>query len=320
MLQYGAADIPGLPVASKRDKQRYFVPAYLPALARRRLNDVAIMLAVVLPCALFAGALWLLASQVRYFHSTECLWLVACALLLPVALSWRARQSRRRSTEDAERLEAAWIAFMAFSCFVAWMLAVVLGEYNYVTHTAKANTMMDLNTVEGVNPTTKGTAYLDASVLHFAEGSFVDESKAMGYKDYTTYCVAPVGIGNLTLGSYGFWAVGTDCCNPFGGQFWCGKAGIPGALTGLRLLDDADRPYYRLAVQQAQAEYGIQVQQSPIFVRWADSATESSHSEASLWASSRSFLAWAITIFVVCQSVLVYFVVSYYATFLEPIV
>merc|ERR1719401_1668359 len=111
--------------------------------------------------------------------------------------------------------------------------------------------MTDLNTVENVSPAAVGgKAYMDASTLIFTKGTYVDKTRALGFKDSDTYCVAPITIGDVPFAVYDFWAVGVNCCNPFGGDCWCGAMGSPTANTGLRVMDNSKRAFYRLAVQQ----------------------------------------------------------------------
>jgi hypothetical protein len=198
---------------------------------------------------------------------------------------------------------------------------MALGEYNYYANLVPMNTMMDLATVTGVDPAmTPGKAYLDASVIKFTKGTMVNQKLSMGYKNGEVYCVAPITIGAAPFASYDFWAVGIGCCNPFGGQFWCGASGSTVANTGLRLMDDRERPYYRLAVQQATAEYGIHVSQ-PIFLNWAldpasPEGTDEAHSAGSFRTRSNRFFWTASIIALIVQTCLVFRIVNHYSKYL----
>merc|ERR1719502_2180472 len=65
------------------------------------------------------------------------------------------------------------------------------------------------------------------------------------------YCVAPIVKGNAQLTSYDFWAVGVNCCSGAQSDFRCGEYTNPHSKSGLRLMKDDQRPFYRLAVQQS---------------------------------------------------------------------
>merc|ERR1719453_1317349 len=119
-------------------------------------------------------------------------------------------------------------------------------------------TIQDLNAYPAVNPaTTKGAKMMDAGRVYFAKGTGIDSQRAMGYRDDQLYCVAPIVHGNGKMASYDFWAVGVNCCSGVASDFRCGDYNKPQTRSGLRLIRDEQRPFYRLAVQQAEAAYNI---------------------------------------------------------------
>ena len=67
--------------------------------------------------------------------------------------------------------------------------------------------------------------------------------------------MAPIVVGNGTLESYDFWAVGLNCCSSNTGDYRCGEFSNPAAQSGLRLMDQREADFFRLAVQQAEASY-----------------------------------------------------------------
>merc|ERR1719229_184750 len=109
---------------------------------------------------------------------------------------------------------------------------------------------------------------MDAGRITFVGGAAPDVTKSMGFHNLDMYCVAPITMGgNQTLGTYDFWAVGTNCCSSHGADFSCAELSNPHAHSGLRLMRENDRAYFRLAVQQAEATYNIQANH-PILLYW----------------------------------------------------
>lgn len=240
-------------------------------LVRKRLNKTAIVEAILVPWAIFTAALYLLSFGMHYDHSNQCYFLLVCLALIGVGFAAKAAQHRAHAEET--RHNPKWYAFLAAFCTIAWLLGVFLGEANYEGLSKQYYHLRDLNTVKNVDPASSaGQQFLDASSIVFTNTSHVDPKLGLGYKDSTVYCVAPITSGSAAFARYDFWAVGKDCCNAFGGSFYCGNsADDPEAHSGIRLMSDGDRAYYRLAVMQAESQYKISAP-SPLFFEWVKDA------------------------------------------------
>merc|ERR1719240_914960 len=114
--------------------------------------------------------------------------------------------------------------------------------------------VMNLESYPNVDPSQmNGQQVMDAGQVGFVSGVTVDTSKSMGFYNLEWYCVAPIIKDKVRTPSHDFWAVGTNCC---GGpstaptKFKCGEYNNPSAQSGLRLMKDSQRPFFRLAVQQ----------------------------------------------------------------------
>lgn len=291
------------------------------ALQRRRFNNVAIVQAILIPWLFFVAVLWLLSSEVRYYYPSQSYFLIGCGLLIIVALLAKGAIARRKMILEAQDQymmgvshEPTWLFFLAISCLIAWAVAIVLGNYTFATTTSKYHGINDMQVINDVNPTLLGKAYMDASILNFKNGSFIEQKYSIGFKDSDVYCVAPLGFGDYPLATYSFWAVGVNCCDPFGGKFWCSPqaAMATDGFIGIRLLNDAQRPLYRLAIKQAVAEYRLQEPANPIFV----TAKMDASGNDSLQLAAKLSFGFAATVYLICQSFAVLWVVSYYQKYL----
>jgi len=172
-----------------------------------------------------------------------------------------------------------WFSYNVLFSSLALITGYFLARYNYDLNLLPYFVMSGLHSYGTVDPLmTKGQMVMDGGIFNFTEDSVLDIPHAMAFRGADdVYCVAPISVTgpNATsppaaLPSYDFWAVGTNCCNGNGNQgqiFRCGEWDVTDARGGLRVLKDDQTPYFRLAVQQAEAAYNIKAV-SPVFLYW----------------------------------------------------
>eukprot|EP00746_Dinoflagellata_sp_MGD_P011027 gnl/MRDRNA2_/MRDRNA2_122996_c0_seq1.p1 gnl/MRDRNA2_/MRDRNA2_122996_c0~~gnl/MRDRNA2_/MRDRNA2_122996_c0_seq1.p1 ORF type:complete len:405 (+),score=57.52 gnl/MRDRNA2_/MRDRNA2_122996_c0_seq1:48-1217(+) len=115
---------------------------------------------------------------------------------------------------------------------ISVVLATFIGTWNYQEHWGLFLLAASGRTYKDVSATSPAVAHLDAGQVWFDEDAVLDDSSAIGYKEFRyTYCVAPV-IGASNQDKVQYWAVGLDCCDERGG-FRCDDATDIGVKGGL---------------------------------------------------------------------------------------
>jgi hypothetical protein len=241
---------------------------------RRRINVVAVLIAVFIPWALFSAVFVAISFSVHYRHPSVTAMVTALGLLLALGSGCMALRDRSDKMNCKQRQDdPKWYGFIFATCLFAWILAVVGGEANFYSNIQPFYNIINLGTYSSVDPSRmRGQQLMDAGRVIFSEDAKLDLKKSMGFRNSDRYCVAPITVsrGNesfLPLETYDFWAVGINCCSGNKADFHCGGFNNPNAHGGLRLMQDAGRPFFRLAVQQAEAAYGIKAAY-PIFFTW----------------------------------------------------
>merc|ERR1740130_1381038 len=152
-----------------------------------------------------------------------------------------------------------------------------------------------------VLPSSPAAAYSNSGMINFATEARIDTSKAVGLRDNSVYCVAPIASDSLNTNTVQFWAIGTDCCRARG-SFTCDDAWNPEARSGLvvhkstsifpMMAEDTHAKYMK-AIGLAEATYAIVSAEEPVFVRWvADPAQVTSN----MWRTGFGVLLAAIII------------------------
>lgn len=172
--------------------------------------------------------------------------------------------------KSEDKRGAAWSMVLALSLLGAYVAGTLAGEDNYATYTRNFYIALDLNTYYDVDPSTSvAGSFMDGARVTFSEGSKVDVERAIGFMNKDIYCVAPIIKGaNQTAGTFDFWAVGKNCCPGRAADFGtCADHDDPAVHSGLMVMDENLKPFYRLAVQQAEATWGITAAH-PVFYKW----------------------------------------------------
>jgi len=229
---------------------------------RRRMNLVAICLNIFLPWFLFSALYAVLSFSFHYQHPTWAWFIVGLGFLMVLMCGLLAYRTKKRDRDPM------WYTFATLALFLAALLASIFGDMNFWYNMQPFYDIENLNTYPSVNPAReKGQQLMDAGRVYFSDGTGLDMKKAMGFKNLDLYCVCPIVHGEEQLASYDFWAVGLNCCSGVSSDFRCGEFNNPHARSGLRLMRDDQRPFFRLAVQQAEAAYNIKATH-PLFFYW----------------------------------------------------
>lgn len=159
-----------------------------------------------------------------------------------------------------------------YSSLMALVAGGVTGAYAYEAYGQPFLAVTLGRSYDNVLASFPGAAYADGGQFRFASSSTVDTSKALGYRDIQTYCVAPIiDSGETQIRRVSFWAVGIDCCG-WRGDFRCHDAGNVGARSAVVAADDGifskSKTEYIRAAKQAAAEYDLAVGVNAIFVHW----------------------------------------------------
>lgn len=234
---------------------------------RRRLNIQPLFLCVVVPWATYALVLGVLSFSMHHDTPALCYTIISLTALAIAGIGFLGLTSSGRWFANAEH-EPTWLIFLFGSMSLSFVAAFAMGSMNYSDNLERYFNLRNLNNYTDVYPTrVHGQQLMDAGMVEFAPGTYLDISKSDGFRNNDIYCVVPITIGNATLATYDFWAVGKNCCSGSRPNFHCANFNNPRANGGLRLMADTDRAFYRLAVQEAEATYGIKAVH-PLFFHW----------------------------------------------------
>lgn len=246
----------------------------------RRVNLIAVLLNLLVPWSYFCFVCWAFAYWPHYYAPImACYCSVGVGLAIAGLSCYLAHQCRLAQTDPK------WYTFFAFAMVAAILLATLLGYTIFMYYMEAVYDQKNMMAHSGVKPAeTHGQQLMDAGRIIFTEDSSLDLRKSMSFKNSDTYCVAPIVSGEDQLASYDYWAVGVNCCEGQNPRFHCGEYANRHAHAGVRItgaINDERRPFYRLAVQQAESAYNIR-SEHPIFFHWV----QDPQGLINMWASA----------------------------------
>lgn len=243
---------------------------------RQRVDVISAFQALLFPWTIFCLIYACMSFKLHFSKPWLCYSLVGAGLFVALLFGWMAFTSVLKKVFHRQVSQPKWYIFIFCTTLMGWVLGILLGNLNFTTYTQAYYDYSGMNEFFDIDPSqANGQAFMDAARFNFVNNSGLDLTRSIGFKDGSTYCVAPVSIAlpgsyqALPMQTYDFWAVGLDCCSPNSADFHCGAYANPNAHGGLRLLADNQRPFFRLAVQQAEATYAIKATH-PLFLYWTD--------------------------------------------------
>jgi len=266
-------------------------------IVQRRMNFQAAIVSMLLPTLIFAAISAVVSFPVHFYSPGWTFIVVAlCTLIIVVFGFLWYRRSKLGGLKGP-----TWHGFLLMTMILAYALGMIFGYTAYWNLVLPKAELDSLVSYRDVDPEMwRGEQLMDAGIATFTRDAHLDMLHAAGIKSPNQYCVVPIIRANQSL-RHDFWAVGVNCCSGNRGDFHCGDWSDPTAHAGLRLMREDHRAFMRLAVQQAEALYGIRAEH-PIFFYWmTDPAGELRQFQR---RSVRSFFL-ALAAYVFMQAVLV---------------
>mmetsp|Transcript_49577 Transcript_49577/g.105504 ORF Transcript_49577/g.105504 Transcript_49577/m.105504 type:complete len:302 (-) Transcript_49577:122-1027(-) len=242
-----------------------------PASPKRPLNVFAVMVCLCVPVTIFFIVCYSL-SKLKTTSAALANISVALAGVVAFGSAVHAGYTLWKRAYGLSTRDPFWYIFLGFTSVVAWCSGHWLGDHNWTGNVTPYFALQALDSHFDVDPSVEaGIEHIDAGRITFKAGSKLNLTQSMGFKSRDQYCVTPI-VRNTAPQSYDYWAIGLNCCPGIPADFRCGDYASPNARAGLRLVEEDQRALYALAVQQAEATYGIQATQ-PLFFYWLEDPT-----------------------------------------------
>lgn len=259
---------------------------------RFRMNIVAMFINVFLPWGVFIVCYGITSFHIMYRKPLLVTLTILACIVFWLGLTKEALRQKKESPHPS------WLLYASLMVGLAIFFGTVFGYWNYISNSRPYYSIQDLKVIGHIDADVEhGQNTMDAGIFYFADGNHIDSSRSWHFKQGSVYCVAPIIGAHSTpqTASFDFWAVGKDCCSTSSSDFRCGAFSDPQARSAIRILNDEDRPFYRLAVEQTETLYNI-VSTHPIFVEW----TQDPLSDVNTWRMKayNSYLSSVATFFV----------------------
>jgi len=191
-----------------------------PMRKHRQINMGAALATLIMPTAWFIGTCWAFAFYIRL--TRELSWRLLIAVgggVATFACGWLVFQAKKIGISSSNPKEATWHRVLFWTMLSAWLLGMGLGEMIFQTYTRTYYEVTGLNAYAGVSPgKSSGSQMLDAGVVTFDSGTWLDRARAASFQEGDVYCVSPIlpapeppyvkdASGKVKLASYDFWAV-----------------------------------------------------------------------------------------------------------------
>mmetsp|Transcript_30914 Transcript_30914/g.88964 ORF Transcript_30914/g.88964 Transcript_30914/m.88964 type:complete len:368 (-) Transcript_30914:43-1146(-) len=250
----------------------------------------------VVPVAIFN---LLLFTIWRFYHTRPVISLFFC---LQVALLGALVPQMSKKGESS--WHEKWKNYLSQFCFAAAVLGMTAGLFVHYRHLIYYQRYKEMKVYSNVAASSSPMLVADAGIVSFSSDSLLDAGQAIGYRSAemgATLCVAPVIDTSMSsTDPISFFAGGVDCCG-WRGQFTCGDAMDPKAISGLLYIppaqlvvpamewavkDDELMEEFHRAVKLHAAVYSSRAGENVRFLHWAKDPREmrDSYRVAAVWA------------------------------------
>eukprot|EP00931_Biecheleriopsis_adriatica_P077266 TRINITY_DN50865_c0_g1_i1.p1 TRINITY_DN50865_c0_g1~~TRINITY_DN50865_c0_g1_i1.p1 ORF type:complete len:360 (+),score=52.01 TRINITY_DN50865_c0_g1_i1:119-1081(+) len=243
----------------------------------RKLHLKTVFYCWLIPCVEFTVVCGLLSSGLPLTQPLLTSLVLISVVLATLLIIYLAVFNVRRWSKGTLPDFPFWYVFAATCSTAALISAAMLARVNFRDNVYAYQNLNELAVAKSVDPAVDdSTRYMDAGRVEFVEGTTLALEKYIGFKNNDVYCVTPIVHDAISTSKslrsasdviYDYWAVGLNCCSS--GAYKCGEYGNANARSGVRLLREDQRAFYALAVQEAQATYGLTVHH-PLFFTWVE--------------------------------------------------